>query len=384
MIEHSKSRRWRIAAVLAVLLSITLGVLKVQIQRAHPPDWALDGTHLYEGYPSIDWFCFRVEWLRGTIEGTMNQAYSEWRPEDRLHAGAWLVPLLVAVTSKLTGSIPVAFQVLSALAIALLCLGIHRFVRSARATEDDEDDDDTVSSLAVIAFAAHVLVCRTAGHLYFDPFVALWMLASLGASLRYARTGSHVVRLAAIQTTGLFLKSSFLPALAIPVLAAWFVDGSRTEQRRIVARSLWCFVLPPIAIYLTFMAWSHGSAFQSTADMQHLATTWRLDSAQLRAFGIEMLMLFQWLPLGVLWTRPWKNRRGRIALLSGGIVLVATWSFGLPAIGRLYLPALMFGIMGVFACSEEKLAPRHWNSIVLVFACANYAVVAFGLWQLTR
>ncbi|MCA8971272.1 MAG: hypothetical protein KDC95_15885, partial [Planctomycetes bacterium] len=252
MAERGKNRRLRIVAALAVLLSITLGVLKVQLQRAHPPAWAQEGIHLYEGYPSIDWFCYRAEWLRDTLEGRLDQAYSAWRPEDDLHAGAWLVPLWIAITSKLTGSIPVAFQILSALVIALLCLGIHRVVRSALASNEDDHDDaddaddaDTVASLAVLAFAAHVLVCRSAGHLYFDPFVALWMLASLHASIRHARDRTHGLVLALIQTTGLFLKSSFLPALAIPVLAASFVNNNRAARCRNALRSLCCFVLPP-------------------------------------------------------------------------------------------------------------------------------------------
>ncbi len=364
----SPDRSIHVLALLFVAAALFLGSVKVALQKRSPPAWAAAPIHGFEGYVSIDGFSQRAAFLRDSVTG--GEAREEPEADLSLHPTSWLVPLAVAATSFLTGSIPIAFAILSGLAslaqVLLVGLLARRFDAERRAE---------VGWLAALATGGHCLTMRTAAQLTLDPFCAVWITASLLLSLRWSerRRGSDLLWLSLLGTSGLFLKSSFLPALALPSLVAWLA-GERGAKR--LLGSFFLTALLPLAIALAFQR-ALLPETSATGDLEHLAAAWKLDSTQIAHFALEMALLFQLYPLALLGT--WRDRPARSGLVALGLLLASTWAFGLPAVPRLYLPAL--GVLVALAVPRIHVAlgPRATLRLLAVSGLFNLGIAAAGL-----
>jgi hypothetical protein len=363
--------RPRVARALALAFlaaALLLGATKLELQRRSPPAWAAPPIHRFKGWVAIDGLAARAAWLRAEL--APGAAAQTPRPDVALHATAWLVPLAVALASFVTGSIPLAFALLSGLASALQVLLVGRLARRL-----DPGRRAEVGWLAALAAAGHCLTMRTAAQLTLDPFCAAWTTAHLLVSLRWAerRRATDLAALVLLATSGLFLKSSFLPALAFPLLCA-LLHGERAPLRLLGLGALTALV--PLALALLFQAFllPHTGAAD---DLAHFARAWRLDPRQLRQFALEMALLFQLYPALLLRSRLVPGERPAATAL--GLFLASVWAFGLPAVPRLYLPALGFLVALCVPRLVAALGLRHARHVLAGAGLVNLALAVAGL-----
>lgn len=371
---HTSSSLWpRVLLLACLVLTGVCGVLKLEFQKAKPPRFAQSGQ-IFDGYVSIDWYCHRAEQLRLRLLGeTRFELDVLLELRDTLHPSAWLVPAAVALLALVTQSVPVAFAILSLLAMALAAWLVLRLVRAC-------GGDRATAWLAGAAYASHISTIRASAQFYLDPFITVCVCLTLLLSLELARGASgrgRWIALYVVQALGLFVKSSYLPMLAVPALVRFLLGGERRVGAAL--RDGLVFGVAPLVPVLVFLAVVYGGLGSGAEDMRHLHSTWRLDAAQLQSFGREMLLLFQWLPIACLGMRVWRDGSSRALLAVLGLLLGSVWAFGLPAIGRLYLPAVAVLVAVSYAALARGAWRRQVFSITLVHAALNYAFAAYVL-----
>lgn len=326
------------------------------------------------GRPCWDNYCLYADLLSKWLVGQpVEQQLLSFMRED-YHANSPMGPLLIAGLRLVTGFETITsyrFSVFLAtlggglLLWRLLCLaGIARQAAAA----------------ALGLFAAHLIVARSAFFPQTDAFVLLWTSALLVVAAERARAPRawHAPAGLLLLVTGLFVKLSFLPALAL--LPVWRVATSLAQRRRPDLRALGfdvlLFSLLPLALYLL--------------------AQWRL--GLLRLYGVELgiiptsdsnlpfvamsIVHAAWL-LGPL---AWFGRRRCGALewaLCAWIVLylAALWLSRASGWDRFYLallPPLSVLAAHGLAIVEERLGSGPLWAGVLLAASLNYA--ALQLW----
>ena len=362
-------RRYRAFAVITLLLTLALGTAKLALQKAHPPAYAVSSGQVYEGFVSIDYYSQRAARLLGKLPDD-RQAWLNQR--DQLHPTSWLVPMIVAMVAALIGSIPIAFAACAIAALLAEAYLIFQIVRQA------STNNSAHAYLAVAAFLSHITTCRTAGQLYLDHFSTLLTLYSLSLALRWTQKNTGALTLYITNALGLFTKASFLPTLAVPALATFILNPPRRISRTIHAASVFgLLALAPACIFLAAQGfWAHDKV----NDLQHLAHSWNLSTKQLQHFAIEIALLFQWIPVALIYLRRHISGPGKVALYCALTFLLSTWAFGLPAIPRLYLPALALLIVAIFHSSSYALSTRTIFRILLPVAAINYVIAGYGIY----
>ena len=150
-------------------------------------------------------------------------------------------------------------------------------------------------------------------------------------------------------------------------------------RERAPARLATTFVLTalvPLALALAFQR----ALFPETSagdDLAHLAASWRLDARDLRDFALEMALLFQLWPSLLLRGR--FARAERVVAAALVLYLASVWGFGLPAVPRLYLPALGFLVALGVPRLHAALGPRGALRALVVSGLVNVAIAAAGL-----
>lgn len=367
---------------LCVALTLVLGAFKLSHQREHPPQWARNDANSYAGYVAIDGYARRAETLRDVVRsgGSVDALLDVFRADH--HANVVVTPVLVAFVSLapgLDGAIVPAFALVAFVALlvsALAVLGIARELETGFSSRDRGREQ--VAWIAVVLFLSHVLVARTALQLQLDgvhaALVALATLVSLRASRTQRFAGAGVL-LALIHTLGLLNKYAYLPALAIPLVVE-VVAGSRNLGRALVL-ALACAA--PAILALGFWVRTVAGPEGTVGDFQHLASVWTLDGKQVLHFAIEMLLLLQIWPL-VLWmSRGERSAKERAMVACLVLLVVSVCVFRLPAVPRLYLPAVapLAALAAAFVARRWDLARVRRGFYALV--ALNYAAAVAGV-----
>jgi hypothetical protein len=66
-------------------------------------------------------------------------------------------------------------------------------------------------------------------------------------------------------------------------------------------------------------------------------------------------------------------------LLLAGLYIVSVWAFRLPAVPRLYLPALSLMVIGLASQLGTQMRTRHGRWLLAAYLAANYAVGTYGV-----
>ncbi len=370
-------QKWSLIFVLLCFLVTALcGGSKLYLQKRNPPDFAVRQGQIFDGYVSIDFYCHRAAKVKRALTGQSDPNLTEsLARKDILHPTSWLVPVAVALVSSITASIPVAFFVLSLSALFaqawLIRLLVFEICGHAALL---------FANCAAVVFLSHITTIRSAGQFYLDPFVSTAALAAVLLTFRILRSPAKKVAglgLAALQASALFLKSSYLPWLAAPALLAFV--GCKEGRLATTLRFGLLYGVLPLVPALIFLNVAHGELQSATKDMADLASSWTLSSGELKRFALEMVLLFQWLPLAFVFTLRPRDSRILGLLLCLALVLLSVWSFRLPAIARLYLPVLSVLVAACFAHLAGRVSERAVIAMVVVHAAINYAFAAYVL-----
>lgn len=359
-------RALRPLLALALAASLGLGVAKVLRERTHPPAFASAPANRFEGYVAIDGYGQRSDLFRRWIHGEEGAGAALTEDlQSPMHPTTVVVPALVGLVAPDAAAVPRAFLALSVLATLLQVAAVARLARLLA------PESPAATWTAAVLVAGHCLTARTAGHLYVDPFCALFGTWAWLASLRWAREpgAGRALAVAVPLALGTFTKVSFLPWLAAPAIALVALG----ERRRLAAGVLLGAV--PVALAAVYLAAVPGLA-AGTADSRHLLGATSLSPRRLLDFAVEMALLVQLAPL-VLWRGgPARGAaaRGTAAMLA--LVLVATWAFRLPSVPRLYLPALGLGAALTATALLRAAPPRRVPRILGVYVAANAAAAA--------
>ena len=188
-----------------------------------------------------------------------------------------------------------------------------------------------------------------------------------------------------IQVLGLFTKNSYLPFLIAPAILVWLRGPA--PRWPAIGNSLAVFAGVP-ALLATAFVWSVPGIQAAGSDAVKLFASWDLSGDKLLHFAVEMVLLFQLLPLLLVLrfqhTPAPPERLGVAVLWIALVYTLALWSFGLPAVPRLYLPTLFVG-MAVLTSGLEGLGSHRLGGWLLAgHLAANYGIGIVGLlmvWQ---
>ncbi len=386
------ARALALLLALCALATLALGTAKLVVQRSRPPAHAdparnADPLHnRYDGFVSIDQYCVRAERFRDRFRGTPGAREAlQLDLTTQGHPTAVLVPVVLALASELTRSIPLAFAALTAAAFLAQVALVRRLAQRLAAAAGGLDA--RVAGLCgAILVAAHVDAARSAVQLLIDPFAALsatacvWLSLALGERAPGGGRAPSARRAArwlfAVQVAGPLVKLSYLPFLAAPALIAFATRGG--ERWRAAAGAALGFGLLPLVPALAWVLAVPGwTAF--TSEMGIAATYSTLSARELRLFALEMALWFQPLPLALFLAPRPALRPATLATLAVTLVFLASvWALRLPDDYRLYLPALGL-LCAACAPSVVLLAGRRLVPALALYAAANAGVALAGL-----
>ncbi len=358
-------------------MAVVLGAVRLQQQAAHRPAWAGTedpksalGSQVFEGFVAIDGHAHRAaamrDWLRGDDPG--GEKLHAFLAGDH-HPTTLTVPFATAVMSLTGLAIPWSYFVV---VVALFLLTVHTAGRLAVMGLPGPVTFDAYA-LAGSLVALHVTTTRTVGLLILDWAVALSTVAVACCAVQWSRTGAtrHWVGMLLCLLLGLFTKVSALPLCCLPPLVLFAVRGTH----RVPFAAFIASAGPGLLAIAAASAWSAWIADASLLgrDTGHLLGT-RVRPIE---FGIEMLLLGQFLPLLAWRARPWT---AFVRWLAVGVVLllVATAVFRLPSTPRLYLPVLVLGVPWLVAAAGSWLADRR---VVVVYVVGNLGLAGLLLWR---
>ena len=357
-------RTWFFVACL--FATVGLGLAKTWRQSQAPPAWAQRG-HLYHGFVAIDGHADRAElmrdWLRGD-EGAAERLRENVFDPLR-HQTSLLVQFLVALASLAVGSIPLAFLLVSGLALLATTWLVARlaFVLAP------EPVAGASAQVAAIAFLAHELTVRVTMQLHLDAFVACGAVLAALLTRRWLVEGRSGSALFVVHVLGVFCKSSFWPMLAVPALAALVMR--KGQRLRCAAVAALCFGALPLLVGVGYMALGPGLG-ATTSDVRTFSAVSGVAPGQRLGFALEMILLCQWLPL--LYIARKVTLRGAqpvwVALL---VVLAVILVLHLPVVPRLYWPMVALGATLAGPALVAGTSPRAAGRLVLGFVLANYA-----------
>lgn len=371
--EPGRERRLAILLALCVAATLSLGVAKLFVQRAHPPAWTVTGTNTFEGFVSIDRYCERAAriraWLVGDDPGGA-QVLEHVRAHG--HATALLVPGCVALLSLVTGSIVLAFALLSAAAFVLqvLLVGLlaRRLVPGAALV---------AGLLAATLTAAHCDSARTAVQLLLDPFTAAFSTLIVLTTLRWLerRDVRTALLLLAAECVACTVKLAVLPVLASPAILALICAPGRKKSA--LAVTIGVGLLPLLALQTYTQLVLDESMF--SAEIGEMWSRNVPTRASIRNFLVEMVVLLQFVPF-VLLRGCRALRRDALAVLAvGALLLLSVASVRLHDDARLYLPVLGLALAGATPALLAVVPERWIVRGAALFAAVNLSAAAVAL-----
>jgi len=365
-------------AWLCAAVTLSLGVAKLFIQRDDLPAHASPGYNTYEGFVSVDQYCLRAEKLAAwMLADELERPAARARALDDLrhggHPTAVLLPAVIGLAGRATGSLVLAFVLLSSAAfLAQVAVTMRLGERIGRGLGSGAL---LVGPVAAVLAAAHLNSARNAAQRLLDPFAALWATSMALAALRWQERPSHgsATLLFLAQLTGCFIKLSYFPLLALPALVA-LAGGGPGRFARTLRAAFWFGALPALPAIAYIAAVPGFGNFGG--EMNQAAAASNLVFRELGAFSVEVALVLQAFPLLIVasWSR--LTPPGRGVVLGGLALLASLLALRLPDVHRLYLP-----LVGLFAAGSApvlvaRVERRLLIPLLAAYAAANVAILA--------
>jgi hypothetical protein len=340
-------------------------------------EWVRFGRPCWDNYCVYAGLIF--EWLRHPSSDTWTELHSFMQSD--YHCNSPLVPLLVACTKLLSGlEITASYRALCGGATVLGFSTLFWFVRRKLAVSADN------AATIILLLASNIAVIRASCFPQTDAFVFLWTTLAITQSLSFMETPtrSRAIICFAVFTLGLFVKLSFLPALAIIPLwtglerAAFNKEPARAALLGAARRAL-VFAVGPLLIYLSFQL-SLGLISMYAREFGRMQTDDKFFPFHLISLAQTGAVL---LPLIAIGAR--RLTKADLCLLAwSGLYILSLWIGRTSGWDRFYLPIIpplaIVSRHGVMRLKEELSAITVWVGIFL-YAVMNYGALLLNLYQ---
>jgi hypothetical protein len=322
----------------------------------------------WEAYqrPCWDQYCDYASLLADLISNPSERSWVPFRHflDTDYHANSPLGPVLIAIVSLITRlSVVSSYRLCCAVATAASVGLFWHFCKQENRVESE------LRLPAVILLLTHLSVVRSSFFPQTDAFVLLWAMILIILAYRrfmYPKT-RYGLALFALLASGLFVKLSFLPALAfVPLLGLG--ETCFRQTRGVWVKSFWrevgLFSILPLVPYLIFQVWM-GTTRLYGVEFENVKTPDSTISFMVESFLHTILFFIPPLILG--WKSLRKPQCG--AALWVCLYCASIWISRASGWDRFYLaalPALVF-----LSCTG--LARLRW-------ACGLDAVWVFIIW----
>lgn len=329
------------------------------------------------GRPCWDNYCYYAELLYKWLSGqAVERRLLAFMSED-YHSNSPIGPLLIASLKLVTGLDTVASYrtcvfLASLASVLLLWRGLFGLVQTG----------SQEAAAALLLFSTHLIFVRSSFFPQADAFVLLWSTALLVVAARrsVAPRPWHGSACFLLLVTGLFVKLSFLPALALlPVWSVVEALGSRRwPQLRRLAAELLLYSLLPLAIFLLVQQ-RLGLLHLYGVELQVIAGS---DS---HVLFVAMSLVHAAAILGALAWLGWRRFTLLEALLLAwaALYMAALWLSRASGWDRFSLavlaPLTVTAAPGLAIVKEELGAGPLWAGVLLA-AALNYAALWLSLY----
>jgi hypothetical protein len=322
------------------------------------------------GNPCWDFYCKRsVAWAKFLLDPTTAKFHGLSVTQ---HAGTSLIPPIFIGTLALTGiPVRVAFMIVNGLSWA----GIAS-ITSQIAKRHLSFDRLTVYVMLILIFG-HLAVMRSLLFLQTDPIALLFVTLAIFLNLEFNSRPSFLTGLALVLTivSGFFVKITFLPTFAVPVLIFVLARKDMKPFWGQAAVRTAALVLLPLAVCAGLLFLSGlNQTLATEIKTHHFATaSYYKDHNPLR-FMLCILETFQFLPL-LLLTNTFKGPRPLARTLCWILILLYPGSlilFKAVLWLRYFLPVIPFLALLAAPPAIERLG-RGLNLILfaLLYVLSN-------------
>jgi hypothetical protein len=327
------------------------------------------------GEPCWDNYCVYSElvlgWFRHPSSETWTALHSFLRAE--YHCNSPVAPVLVALTELMSGAdVVTAYRIVTGAATLLALLTLFSFLRRKLAVSINS------AGLIVLLLISHLVVIRSFCFPQTDAFVFLGITLALTQSALFTEspTRPRAVACFVVLTTGLFIKLSFLPALAI--IPLWTALDARAVNREVLRRAA-IFALGPLLVFLSFQL-SLGLTAMYARELDRMHTTDSFPAFHLVCLLHTGAILVPLIAIG----RHRLTRTDRNVLVWMGLYLLSLWGGRTAGWGRYYLaiipPLAIVSRHGIGILAEE-LSTTSASIGVALYALTNYAALLLDLYQ---
>ncbi len=326
------------------------------------------------GRPCWDNYCvyseLTVSWLRHPSSATWVPLHAFMRAD--YHSNSPFVPLLVACTKLVSGmEIIRSYRVLCAAATMLGLLVLFQFMRRRLSVSTG------IATAIILLLISNIVVIRCFCFPQTDAFIFLWIVLSLTRSYVFMERPTLTSALACfvVLTMGLFIKLSFLPALAIiPLWTALERGAVRTLVRRVAI-----FVVGPLVVYLAFQV-ALGLVSMYGREFGRMQTDDAFPPFHLVSL-VQVGAIF--VPLVAIGARR-LTRADTCILAWTGLYVLSLWAGRTSGWDRFYLailPPLAIVSRHGLQIVKERLSSTTTTIGVALYAVANYCALLFNLYQ---
>jgi hypothetical protein len=327
------------------------------------------------GEPCWDNYCLYPElvlgWFRHPSSETWMALHSFLRAD--YHCNSPVVPVLVALTELVSGaSVVAAYRFLSGAATLLALLTLFSFLRRKLGVSIDR------AGLIVLLLISHLVVIRSFCFPQTDAFVFLGITLALTQSALFTErpTRRRAVACFIVLTMGLFIKLSFLPALAI--IPLWTALDARAVNRDVIRRAA-IFVLGPLLAFLAFQL-ALGLTGMYARELDRMQTIDSFPAFHLVSLLHAGAVLVPLIAIG----RHRLTRTDRNILVWTGLYVLSLWGGRTSGWSRFYLaiipPLAILSRHGIGVLAEE-LSTTSASIGVALYALTNYAALLLDLYQ---
>jgi hypothetical protein len=335
------------------------------------------------GRPCWDNYCLYSElifsWLRRPSSGTWAALHAFMRTD--YHANSPFVPVLVAGTKLASGmDIIQSYRSLCAAATVLGLVVLSRFLRRRLSLPTGG------AAAIILLLVSNIVVIRCCCFPQTDAFIFLWVALSLTRSFVFMErpTVARAVGCFAILTSGLFIKLSFLPALAlIPLwtgLEPLFLRRSFSrETARTFALRVAVFVVGPLVVYLVFQV-ALGLLGMYGREFSRMQTDDAVPLFHLISLVHVGAILIPLIVIGARRLTP----SDCCMLAWTGLYLLSLWIGRTSGWDRFYLailPPLAIVSRHGIRVVRERLSVTTASIGAGLYAVANYCALLFNLYQ---
>ena len=335
------------------------------------------------GRPCWDNYCVYSQlissWLRRPSSETWAALHAFMRTD--YHANSPFVPVLVAGATLVSGmSIIHSYRALCAAATVLALVVLFLFLRRRLSLSAGN------AAATILLLASNIVVIRCCCFPQTDAFIFLWVTLSITRSLVFLErpTQRGAVGCFAILTTGLFIKLSFLPALALIPLwtvlePAFLKRGFSREAAGTLARRVALFVVGPLVVYLVFQV-ALGLLGMYGREFSRMQTDDAVPLFHLISLVHAGAILLPLIVIGARRLTP----SDRCLLAWTGLYCLSLWAGRTSGWDRFYLatlPPLAIVSRHGIQVIRERLSPTTGSIGAALYAVANYCALLFNLYQ---